>query len=148
MLHKKELEVLNIIASKDGEPVTSSEISRNYNKLSQSTVQAVLRNLLKNKIVRVVGKIHYNNEKVACREFIITDKAKNEVKDQAVDFLNSIDSIISVEEIVEEYNRRKKDWELSLCTHKDFKGNSTLTFDTASNEVFCTKCGKVFKRCV
>lgn len=95
MLHPREIQVLNAIA-KYKEPTISQDIAYNE-KISQSTVQAVLRKMLEEGYVEKIGVTHNNN--VLARQFILTDKVKGDVLKQMVDVYLSVKDIVSVDEV-------------------------------------------------
>lgn len=95
-LNARELDVLNIICSKDV-PVTATEIVECQKGLTQSTVTAVLRKLLNNNLIAVVGITH--NGRVLSRTYTITDQAKESVSMHFTDMYKKARNIISAKEI-------------------------------------------------
>ena len=95
MLHQREIQVLNTIAKLDG-PTISQDIAIDT-KISQSTIQAVLRKMLAEGYVESVGFTHSGN--VLTRQFVLTDKAKEDILQQMVDFYSSVKDIISVNDV-------------------------------------------------
>ena len=72
-LNPRELDVLNILWKKD-EPLTSTDIVNEQRELTQSTVIAVLRKLLKDDLVEVAGVTH--SGKVLSRTYRPTETSK------------------------------------------------------------------------
>lgn len=96
-MNKRELEVICIIA-KAGTPLTSTQIVMQKKELTQSTVQAVLRILLKRGDVDTVGVTHSGN--VLSRTFAITEKGKEHILNDLLDHYRMISSVVSVNEVV------------------------------------------------
>ena len=78
MLHQREIQILNTIAELK-RPAISQDIVR-YTQISQSTVQAVLRKMLDEGYVESIGETHSGN--VMARQFVLTDKAKEDLLQQ------------------------------------------------------------------
>lgn len=95
MLHPRELQILNTMA-KLNKPVIAQDIAIE-SKISQSTVQAVLRKMLKDGYIENVGVIHSNN--VFSRQFSITEKAQTEVINQMVELIYGIQNIVPIDKI-------------------------------------------------
>ena len=72
-LNQRELDVLNILW-KSEEPMTSTEIVNEMRGLTQSTVIAVLRKLLKDNLVEVCGVTH--SGKVLSRTYRPTEASR------------------------------------------------------------------------
>lgn len=106
MIHPRELEILNILWNSE-EPLTSSDIVEYGNKLSQSTVQAVLRKLLKLELVEVVGVTHSGN--VLSRTYKPTVASREVIKNQFVDSYFNIQNIVSKESIIAAMIHSEKD---------------------------------------
>lgn len=73
-LNPRELDVLNILWKKD-EAMTSTDIVNEQRGLTQSTVIAVLRKLLKENLVEVAGITH--SGKVLSRTYRPTEESRN-----------------------------------------------------------------------
>lgn len=97
MIHPRELEILNILWGSDN-ALTSMDIIDAGKGLSQSTVQAVLRKLLKDGLVEVDGVTHSGN--VLSRTYRPTEKSKEQVLQQFVEQYKGISNIVSREEVI------------------------------------------------
>ena len=97
MIHPRELEILNILWGSD-KALTSKEIVDAGKGLSQSTVQAVLRKLLKDGLVEVDGITHSGN--VLSRTYRPTEKSREVVLRQYVEQYNAISNIVNREEVI------------------------------------------------
>lgn len=73
-MNPRELDVLNILWKTD-EPMTSTDIVNEQKGLTQSTVIAVLRKLLKDELVEVAGVTH--SGKVLSRTYRPTEASKD-----------------------------------------------------------------------
>jgi len=96
MIHPRELEILNILWNSK-EALTSSDIIAKGNRLSQSTVQAVLRKLLKEGLVQVEGVTHSGN--VLSRTYIPTEASRDVITRQFVNNYSGIQNIVSKQSI-------------------------------------------------
>lgn len=96
MIHPRELEILNILWNSE-EALTSSDIVAEGNRLSQSTVQAVLRKLLKEGLVQVEGVTHSGN--VLSRTYKPTEASKDIITKQFVNNYSGIQNIVSKQSI-------------------------------------------------
>jgi predicted transcriptional regulator len=105
MIHQREIEILNILFHSDA-PLSSIEIIEAGNKLSQSTVQAVLRKLLNEGFLSVEGVKHSGN--VLSRTYRPTESAKEAIKKQYIDIYESIKYIVPVDEIIQELTKEKR----------------------------------------
>lgn len=94
MLFEREIQILNILCSQE-DSMTSADIVEAGERLSQSTVQAVLRKLLKQEFVETKEVRHSGN--VLSRAFGPTDKVKAEAAQQAADYVKQMANIIGVE---------------------------------------------------
>lgn len=99
-MNQRELEILNILWGSD-KPMTSMDIVHKKWVLSQSTVQAVLRKLLKEELVEVKGKTFSGN--VTSRQFVPTPKSKEEVLKWYAGSYQMVSNIISWQEVDELY---------------------------------------------
>lgn len=102
MIHPREQEVLNILWKTDKE-LTSSDIVAAGNRLSQSTVQAVLRKLLKEGLVESVGTTHSGN--VLSRTYRPTEKSREKVLELYVESYKSVQHIISRQQLIDELQK-------------------------------------------
>lgn len=90
-LNPRELDVLNILWKSD-QAMTSTDIVNEMRGLTQSTVIAVLRKLLKEGLVEVDGVTH--SGKVLSRTYRPTDASRNIIMDNfAADYANFKDVI-------------------------------------------------------
>lgn len=90
-LNPRELDVLNILW-KSGEPMTSTDIVNEMRGLTQSTVIAVLRKLLKDELVEVCGVTH--SGKVLSRTYRPTESSREVILNHfATDYANFRDVI-------------------------------------------------------
>lgn len=97
MINPRELEILNILWNSD-EPMTSSQIVNVGDMLSQSTVQTVLRKLLKAKLVEVTGVTYSGN--VLSRTYKPSEASRDVLLQKFVDDYNGFRNIISKETLV------------------------------------------------
>lgn len=98
MIHARELEVLNILGGSERGMVLT-DITCAGNRLSQSTVMAVLRKMLTEGYVMEVGMSRCGN--VYGRVYAITDAAKKAVLDQYVSGYQNICNIVTKNEVIE-----------------------------------------------
>lgn len=103
-MNQRELDVLNILHAAK-EPMTSTEIVNSKNGLTQSTVIAVLRILLRDGLVEITG-VTYSG-KVLSRTYKSTVAAKEAILDHFVQQYNSFRDVVSPEELLEFINRSK-----------------------------------------
>lgn len=75
-MNERELDVLSILA-KSEIPMMATDVVESKRGLTQSTVTAVLRKMLNDGLVEVVGVTH--SGKVLSRTYRVTDKAKDAV---------------------------------------------------------------------
>ena len=91
-LNPRELDVLNILWKKKDEALTSTDIVNEQRGLTQSTVIAVLRKLLKDNLVEVAGVTH--SGKVLSRTYRPTEESKDVIlqhfADQYAHFKNVV----------------------------------------------------------
>lgn len=97
-MSRRELEILNILWGTN-KPMTSMDIIEHGSRLSQSTVQAVLRKLLKEGLIEVTGNTHSGN--VLCRLFKPTEASKEAVLKWYVESYFTIENIVSWLEVEE-----------------------------------------------
>lgn len=95
-LNPRELDVLNILW-KSGQPMTSTDIVNEMRGLTQSTVIAVLRKLLKDNLVEVCGVTH--SGKVLSRTYRPTEESREVIMNNfATDYAN-FKNVISLSDI-------------------------------------------------
>ena len=97
-LNPRELEVLKILHASE-QPLTSTQIVRSGDELTQSTVQAVLRKLMANDMIEVQGVTHSGN--VLSRTFGATEKSKEILTQRFLDSYKDYKNIISIRKAVE-----------------------------------------------
>ena len=97
-LNPRELEVLKILHASE-QPLTSTQIVRSGDDLTQSTVQAVLRKLMANDMIEVQGVTHSGN--VLSRTFGATEKSKEILAQRFLDSYKDYKNIISIRMAVE-----------------------------------------------
>ena len=105
MIHQREIEILNILFGSEI-ALTSTDIVEQGNRLSQSTVQAVLRKLLKEGFVIVEGVTHSGN--VLSRTYKPTEVAREAVKNQYIENYKSIMNIVPINDLLEEFKNMKE----------------------------------------
>lgn len=91
-MNVRELDVLNILWKHD-EPMTAIDIVNERNELTQSTVTAVLRKLLKAGLVQVEGVTH--SGKVLSRTYRPTEASKEVILDNFTEDYRSFTNVIS-----------------------------------------------------
>lgn len=97
MIHPRELEILNVLWGSDN-ALTSMDIVDAGKGLSQSTVQAVLRKLLKEGLIEVDGVTHSGN--VLSRTYRPTEKSKGIVLQQFVEQYKEISNILGKGDVI------------------------------------------------
>lgn len=95
-MNPRELDVLNILWSKE-EPMMATDIVNHGKGLTQSTVTAVLRKLLHDKMVEVVGVTH--SGKVLSRTYRPTPKSKTVLLEDIVGTYMRFDKVIPLDEL-------------------------------------------------
>lgn len=91
-LNPRELDVLNILW-KTGTPITSTDIVNEMKGLTQSTVIAVLRKLLKDNLVEVCGVTH--SGKVLSRTYSPTEASREVIMNNFANDYASFRNVIS-----------------------------------------------------
>ncbi|MCD7836955.1 MAG: MarR family transcriptional regulator [Lachnospiraceae bacterium] len=91
-MNVRELDVLNILWKHD-EPMTAIDIVNERNELTQSTVTAVLRKLLKAGLVQVEGVTH--SGKVLSRTYRPTESSKDAILEHFTEDYRSFTNVIS-----------------------------------------------------
>lgn len=95
-LNPRELDVLNILW-KSGDPMTSTDIVNEMRGLTQSTVIAVLRKLLKDELVEVCGVTH--SGKVLSRTYRPTESSREVILNNFAADYASFRDVISKSDI-------------------------------------------------
>lgn len=95
-LNPRELDVLNILWKTD-EPMTSTDIVSEQRGLTQSTVIAVLRKLLKENLVEVAGITH--SGKVLSRTYRPTEESRKVIMDNFAGDYASFKNVVSKSEL-------------------------------------------------
>ena len=95
-LNPRELDVLNILW-KTGTPMTSTDIVNEMKGLTQSTVIAVLRKLLKDNLVEVCGVTH--SGKVLSRTYRPTEASRDAIMNNFANDYASFRNVISKSDI-------------------------------------------------
>lgn len=93
----RELDVLNILWKKSDEALTSTDIVNEQKGLTQSTVIAVLRKLLKDDLVEVSGVTH--SGKVLSRTYRPTEKSQKAILNNFKSDYSNFKNIISKADI-------------------------------------------------
>ncbi len=106
MIHPREQEILNILW-KSSKGLTSANIVEVGNRLSQSTVQAVLRKLLKEGLIEVDGITHSGN--VLSRVYRPTEKSRKLILEQYIESYRAVMHIVSKQEIINALERVEKE---------------------------------------
>lgn len=94
-MNMRELQILNILFSTN-EPMTATDITM-HQGLTQSTVTAVVRKMLKEGYVEVTG--YGRSGKVLSRMYKPTLKAKEAVKGYFVSLYKTCESIVPLDEL-------------------------------------------------
>ena len=97
-MNQREVEVLDIICGAEN-PLTSSDIVDQKKGLTQSTVIAVLRRLMSEKVVEVAGVTH--SGKVLSRTYIATDLAKAAVREHYMNLFQQTKNVLTSTEMKE-----------------------------------------------
>lgn len=96
-INGRVIEILNILAA--SEPMTSSQITRTRPELTQSTVQAVLRQCLEDGYVEAAGVTHSGT--VLSRTFAVTEAGRTALLDDLIKHYRSISAAVTVDEAVD-----------------------------------------------
>jgi len=96
MLNEREMDVLNILWANE-EPMMVTDIVNQKNGLTQSTVTAVLRKLLKEELVEVAGVTH--SGRVLSRIYKPTEKSRKVIMTDFLDQYNRFCEVIRESEI-------------------------------------------------
>lgn len=94
----RELDVLNILWKSD-EAMMATDIVNAKPELTQSTVTAVLRKLLKDELVEVVGVTH--SGRVLSRTYKATEKSKQVIMDYFLELYAGFKDVVKPKEICE-----------------------------------------------
>ncbi len=95
-LNSRDLDVLNILHKTD-EPMMATDIVNAAEGLTQSTVTAVLRKLLRDRLVEVVGIAH--SGKVLSRTYRPTENAKKTIMEYFIGQYSMFKDVIKQEEL-------------------------------------------------
>ncbi len=98
MLNQRELDIIAILA-RSADPLTASQIVEMQRGLTQSTVTAVLRKLLRLNMVEVSGVTHAG--KVLSRQYVVTQSGIDAVTVYFEDIYQMVNSILSAKDIME-----------------------------------------------
>ncbi len=96
-MNQRELDVLKILWEHD-EPMTATDIVNKGEGLTQSTVTAVLRKLLRKKLVEVAGVTH--SGKVLSRTYRTTPVARQSVLEYFTEIYRQFRSVVTPEELL------------------------------------------------
>lgn len=96
MLSQRELDVMRILYEA-GEPLTSTGITERMTGLTQSTVIAVVRSLLRQGMLEEAGVTH--SGKVLSRLFSTTEKGKKVILEHFTEYYRSASHIIPASEM-------------------------------------------------
>lgn len=96
MINQRELDIMRILYE-IGEPCTVMDIVNYELALTQSTVTAVLRKLLKSGFVEVIGVAH--SGRVLSRTYIPTDSGRNYLRSCFAEVAGDFSSIFSADEL-------------------------------------------------
>lgn len=99
MLNDRELDVLNILW-KFKKPMTSTDVVNEMRGLTQSTVIAVLRKLLKDELVEVNGVTH--SGKVLSRTYCPTEKSKEVLFNGFIELYQKFSSVVPADQLAQE----------------------------------------------
>lgn len=94
MLNQRECDVLNILW-KSEEPMMSTDIVNEMKDLTQSTVIAVLRKLLKENLVEVCGVTH--SGKVLSRTYRPTEESRDVLLNSFLELYGSFVNVVEPE---------------------------------------------------
>ena len=95
--NRRELEILNILYSSD-QALTSAQIVRAGDGLTQSTVQAVIRKLMADKMIEEKGVTYSGN--VLSRTFGVTERSREVLNQLFIDYLRTYKSIIGLRAVI------------------------------------------------
>ena len=96
-LFGRELLVINTLCAA-GHPMTVQDMVDAHHRVSQSTIQSVVRKLLEKGLLQVTGVTHCSN--VLARTFDVTEEARKEVIQYILEEYQQIRSVISVSEAI------------------------------------------------
>lgn len=97
-MNQRELDVLNILWSTEEPMMATDIVNAGDGSLTQSTVTAVLRVLLRTECVKVVGIKH--SGKVLSRTYRPTEKAKEAVLGEFKKLYETCKSVVKPEEVM------------------------------------------------
>lgn len=96
LFNRRELDVLSILCA-SGESLTAMQIVGKKGGLTQSTVTAVLRNLLRAGLVEVDGVTH--SGKVLSRMYKPSEICKQEITEYFQELYNKVVNVVSLSEV-------------------------------------------------
>ena len=98
MLFEREIEIINIMW-RVGKPLAAIEIMAESNGIPQSTVQTILRKLLKEGLIESVGIIHSGN--VLSRTYCPSLKTREMMRVQSMNAIRKATYIIGEDKVKE-----------------------------------------------
>jgi len=101
-MNQRELDVLNILW-RSGEPMMATDIVNAKLGLTQSTVTAVLRKMLTEGLVEVVGVAH--SGRVLSRIYQPTEKSKEVILNHFLELYERFKDVVSKEELFDAIKR-------------------------------------------
>lgn len=104
-MNQRELDVLNVLHATE-DPMTATDIVDSMKGLTQSTVIAVLRKLLKEGLVEVAGVTH--SGKVLSRTYKPTSAVKDALLEHFAQQYTSFSNVVSLEELMAFLKQRDK----------------------------------------
>ena len=96
--NRRELEILNILYSSD-QALTSAQIVRAGDGLTQSTVQAVIRKLMADDMIEEKGVTYSGN--VLSRTFGVTERSREVLNQHFINYFRTYKSIIGLRALIE-----------------------------------------------
>ncbi len=96
-LNTRDMEIILILGNAE-RPLTSSQIVRAGDGLTQSTVQAVMRKLLSNELVEINGVTHSGN--VLSRTFGVTDKGRKTIEQKMINDFATYGSLVNKKAVI------------------------------------------------
>lgn len=105
-MNPREMDVLNILWNSKEPMMANDIVNAGDSGLTQSTVSSVLRKLLKEELVEVVGTTH--SGKVLSRTYRPTEKSKEALLNYFVDQYMAFSNVISMTELQNAIREAKK----------------------------------------
>ena len=96
--NRRELEILNILYSSD-QALTSAQIVRAGDGLTQSTVQAVIRKLMADDMIEEKGVTYSGN--VLSSTFGVTERSREVLNQHFINYFRTYKSIIGLRALIE-----------------------------------------------